>query len=70
MQVIRERGGPAFSEEEERGEGGGGGKQPSPGGGQTATVATTAEGQPEQGVEVGSEIEKEATLDSDHPNEV
>ena len=67
MQVIRERGGPAFSEEEERGEGGGGGKQPSPGGGQTATVATTADGQPE---EVGGEIEKEAALDPDHPNEV
>ena len=68
--MIRERGGPAFSEEEERGEGGGGGKQPSPGVVQPATVAATDDGQPEQGVEGGSEVEKEAALDPDHPNEV
>ena len=61
MQVIRERGGPAFSEEEERGEGGGGaggGNQPSPDDGQTATVAATkADGPPEHdnGEEVGRE---------------
>ena len=75
--MIRERGGPAFSEEEERGGegegGGGGGKQPLPAGvKQTATtVEGTADGgQPEQGVEVGREVEKEAAFDPDHPNEI
>ena len=71
LQVIRERGGPAFSEEEERGEGGEGGSGPPPDGGQVATVAeTAADGQPEQGAEVGRETGKEAALGPDHPDEV
>jgi hypothetical protein len=71
VQVIRERGGPAFSEEEERGEGEGGGNQPSPDDGQMAAIAATAaDGPPEPGAEeeeVGREREKEAPLDPDHP---